>query len=414
MRKLILLGAAAYVAFTAVGAEAQIIQNYGCNPAATLGSAGNFANGYWFVGYSPQDHPAGGAGSPKYDAYNYLILNGVNPADLWAPAAAAGLNVTWPGLFWAYDGQTLMYGDEYVHSAPAQYGVPGASAASGPMAEFFWGSRDPVPLPDPNNAGQQIPAGRLPSGAVSPPGPSGCAAETPNSPWIPPTSSGSPSPSPTPEGTTAPPPPAQSSNPTIPPDAINLNAVKILNAPNVANWPVTAQLTTVDMQPQGTSVFFTKRDGPGAWPNVPFGAPLVNGQGGIEYSLWVVENIGGQWYASAGQLYWQQTVLTATGGSTPMYLGGSPATMCANEFYDPNRWGPMAGVNPPAGTQVGFFVTSGVARNNSGPFGPSERSNVVLMPYPSGSGATSTFAPASAAGSQLKSGSSKAAQKIKH
>ncbi len=145
-----------FVAFACGGAavaDAQIT-TYGPNPALTLGANGNYANNYTFAGFSPQDHPNGGAGSPKYDAYNYLILNDVNPNDLnWAPSAAAGLNVSYPGLFWPGDGQTLWYGDEYIHS--------------GAVGEFVWGSRHPAATPQ--SATQQPPAGQLPPGAVSPP-----------------------------------------------------------------------------------------------------------------------------------------------------------------------------------------------------------------------------------------------------
>src|SRR5580700_4990726 len=54
----------------------------------------------------------------------------------------------------------------------------------------------------------------------------------------------------------------------------------------------------------------------------------------------------------------------------------------------------MAGHQPTVGEQVGFLVTAGDARNN-GPTILKERSNVVVVPFPSASGASFTLSAAS-------------------
>jgi hypothetical protein len=118
-------------------------------------------------------------------------------------------------------------------------------------------------------------------------------------------------------------------------------------------------------------VDFTKKDGVGSWPDVPFGAPGDS----LEYTLWIVLNINGRWYTSGCIEFWRGLDRN----------GGPPSAYGQNWYYDPIRWGVMAGYQPQPGEMVGFFVTSGDQRNN-GAFKIKERSNVVLVPFPSGSG----------------------------
>jgi hypothetical protein len=113
-----------------------------------------------------------------------------------------------------------------------------------------------------------------------------------------------------------------------------------------------------------------------AWPDVrPPGwdGPLL-------YTLWIVLKINGQWYTSGCIQYWRG--LWENGGPVAQYG--------QNWYYDPARWGPMAGYQPSPGEQVGFFITAGDARNN-GVSILKERSNVVVVPFPSGGGQRFTF-----------------------
>ena len=159
-----------------------------------------------------------------------------------------------------------------------------------------------------------------------------------------------------------------------PNDAINLNSAIIHNSPgDVARWPATATLTRLDLMPSGAHVEFSKQS---AWPEVvPPGWA-----GGLQYTLWIVLNINGQWHASGCIEYWRG-----------LYESGGPVSGYSRDwYYDPIRWGPMSGHQPAPGEQVGFLVTSGDARNN-GPSGVRERSNVVVVSFPSNSGRSFVF-----------------------
>ena len=182
----------------------------------------------------------------------------------------------------------------------------------------------------------------------------------------------SPPPAAPPPPPTPPPPPPTPGGPS---DAIDLRGAIIENSPSdVGYWPAT--LTLLDLGQGGVHVEFTKRDGPGSWPDVPFGAPGDS----LEYTLWIVLNINGRWYASGCIEYWRGLDRN----------GGAPSQYAQNWYYDPSRWGPMAGHQPAAGEQVGFLVTAGDARNNGNTI-VKERSNVVMVPFPGAGGGTFTF-----------------------
>jgi hypothetical protein len=61
-----------------------------------------------------------------------------------------------------------------------------------------------------------------------------------------------------------------------------------------------------------------------------------------------------------------------------------------NWYFDPIRWAPMTGHQPAPGEQVGFLVTAGDQRNN-GPNSVRERSNVVMVSFPSAAGRSFVF-----------------------
>ena len=140
--------------------------------------------------------------------------------------------------------------------------------------------------------------------------------------------------------------------------------------------PATATLTVLDIQSNGVHIEHTKQN---TWPDVPFGT------GNLQYTLWIVLNVNGQWYASGCIEYWRGRPLA----------GGPPSQYAQNWYYDPRRWAPMTGHQPAVGEQVGFFVTAGDARNN-GVFFVKERSQVVLVPFPSDAGQTFRFSSAGA------------------
>ena len=172
------------------------------------------------------------------------------------------------------------------------------------------------------------------------------------------------------------PPPAVPSVPSgpAPNDAINLGSAMIHNSPgDVARWPVTTTITRLNLMPSGAHVEFGKQ---ASWPEVvPPGWT-----GGLQYTLWIVLNINGQWHAAGCIEYWKG-----------LYESGGPVSGYSRDwYYDPIRWGAMAGHQPSPGEQVGFLVTSGDARNN-GPSSVRERSNVVMVSFPSNSGQSFVF-----------------------
>jgi hypothetical protein len=187
---------------------------------------------------------------------------------------------------------------------------------------------------------------------------------TPQAPVIP---TPTPTPSPTPGGPAA-------------GDQLNLSKATILNSPpDLASWAVTTSITALDISSGGIHVDFSKKDGPGRWPDIiPPGFT-----GPIEYTLGMVLTINGQLYASAPIQMWNGLDRG----------GGPPSQYALNWFYDPARWAPMTFHQPAVGELIGFFVAEGSLRNDTaGTSSPlKERSNVVVVPMPSDGGASFTF-----------------------
>jgi hypothetical protein len=136
------------------------------------------------------------------------------------------------------------------------------------------------------------------------------------------------------------------------------------NPPDMGSWPEAASITSIHFTDSAFLVDFDKRDGPGRWPDVGFGA------GSIEYTLGMCLNISSQWNCSAVVQFWYGRELEAS---------GRPDEIGINWFYD-NRWGAMLGHQPAWGETVGVFVAAGNQRD-SGNTIVKERSNVVMIPW---------------------------------
>ncbi|MBI4347826.1 MAG: hypothetical protein HY553_13300 [Elusimicrobia bacterium] len=164
-------------------------------------------------------------------------------------------------------------------------------------------------------------------------------------------------------------------------DAIDLSQVTILNSPSdVAGWAKTARVTSIDLRaPDGIVIDFTKKDGQGAWPDVPDPSRWGTDPG-IQYTIWMVLRIGGRWYAAGGMQNWTGRPRT----------GGPPSEFTHNWYYAADRWAPMTDYPVRPGERVGFFVTAGDARNNGRTL-LRERSNVVLLDFPADAGGTFRF-----------------------
>lgn len=153
----------------------------------------------------------------------------------------------------------------------------------------------------------------------------------------------------------------------IPKDAINLALAKIVNAPDVATWPVTTALTGIDIGLGVTSVDFTKKNGDGRWPDQPFG------DGNLQYTLWLFRFIGGQWVGSAFIQFWFGRPGSGSAADPDV------PSMYDQHWYYAERWAPLFGSGKILdGETIGFMVSAGNARDNAAS-SVSERSNVVLF-----------------------------------
>jgi hypothetical protein len=164
----------------------------------------------------------------------------------------------------------------------------------------------------------------------------------------------------------APPPPAPTPSNG---DQIDLHTT-IVRGPggDVANWPVTTQIRVIDANFGG---FFVDFDAKNRWPEVvPPGW-----DGGIQYTLWCVMNINGQWITAGGVEFWKGLARQ----------GGPPSRISGNWYYSPAVWGELASHQPAPGEMVGFFVTAGDQRAKD-VRAVTERSNVVMLPFPSDGG----------------------------
>ena len=139
-----------------------------------------------------------------------------------------------------------------------------------------------------------------------------------------------------------------------------------LNSPSeVASWPETARITSIDFSSGYILVDFDRRRGPNAWPEA-----ASSTFGPLQYTLGMCFNISDQWYCSAPVQFWAGRALEDSG----------PASQVAeNWFYDPGRWGPMSGHQPAYGELVAIWVGQGNLRGGGATY--QERSNFVVIPF---------------------------------
>lgn len=154
-------------------------------------------------------------------------------------------------------------------------------------------------------------------------------------------------------------------------DAFPLASAQIVDAPDVSTWPQAATITGLHFTGYSTAIDFTKQWGGDRWPDVvPPGW-----DGPLQYTLWLFVKNGDQWVGSGFVQFWHGR--QASGDPSQPDV---PSRYHLNYYYA-SRWRPMDGhgqIRP--GEPIGFMVTSGNARDSVGPFGPMERSNVVVVP----------------------------------
>ncbi len=153
-------------------------------------------------------------------------------------------------------------------------------------------------------------------------------------------------------------------------DAIDLHQVQVFESPNPADWPITATLTALDLGASDCAVEFTQKD---AWPDVEI--PGWNG-GKIQYTLWMVVNVNGQWMSAGGIEFWKGRI-----------GGCGPAGQYAQNWYFFN---PISQHQPAQGERVGFLVTAGDQRRKD-VRAITARSNVVAVDFPGPGGGSFRF-----------------------
>jgi hypothetical protein len=154
-------------------------------------------------------------------------------------------------------------------------------------------------------------------------------------------------------------------------DMIDLALVGLTrNSPDVHAWPVTAAITRVSFHNGVTRFTFTKQDGDDRWPDVT----PPGWTGPLQYTAWLFVNNGNSWVAGAFVQFWH-----GRDGSGQPNDPDVPSYYHRNWYYSA-RWAPVFGHGPiQPGEPIGFMLTSGNARDNVGPMGPSERSNIVTL-----------------------------------
>lgn len=163
-------------------------------------------------------------------------------------------------------------------------------------------------------------------------------------------------------------------------DGIDLSQVQVFNSPaDVASWPITTHIDRIEMHPENDIGLVFSFPAQSTWPD--YTPPGWDGP--LQYTVWAVMKINGQWVTSGFIQMWRGR-----------YSTGAPliAEFARNWAYD-GRWGPMMGYTPHAGEQVGFFVTAGNARGIPDVTSLRERSNVVVVNLPANDQGTFTFAP---------------------
>jgi hypothetical protein len=170
-----------------------------------------------------------------------------------------------------------------------------------------------------------------------------------------------------------PPPPPSAPPPSQVPGGFDLNAVQIVGgSPDVRGWPVTSQITSLVFSPGTIHIDHTKR---GQWPGVDIGGALQ------EATIWIFENINGQWYGTGGE--------RLRPGQTDKQLS-QPSRIGFDWFYSP-FWAPFTGYVPRPGEVVGFMVVAGSTRADAN--APvQERTGVILIGFPP-DGVTTSFPP---------------------
>lgn len=148
-------------------------------------------------------------------------------------------------------------------------------------------------------------------------------------------------------------------------------AIHVVSAPaEVLNWSETARITKIVFEPNNFRVEFDKAS---VWPEVvPPGW-----DGGIQFTLWPVILVNGEWYTTGAIEFWK--------GRAGV---DGPFSNAAKDWY--SKMPPMSSVQPGPGQKVGFMVVAGDQRLKD-VRSVQERSKIVFLTVPANDTGTFTF-----------------------
>jgi hypothetical protein len=124
------------------------------------------------------------------------------------------------------------------------------------------------------------------------------------------------------------------------------------NFSDIATWPQTAKITSVEFNRSGMIVDFDRRTGSNKWPEV-----ASFDFGPLQYTLGLCYKISGIWHCSAAIQFWDGRDLSESGPWDQIP---------ENWYYDAARWGPMAGYRPERGELVMVWAGQGNLRGVGG------------------------------------------------
>jgi hypothetical protein len=124
------------------------------------------------------------------------------------------------------------------------------------------------------------------------------------------------------------------------------------NFQDIATWPQTATITSVEFNRSGMFVDFDRRTGGNKWPEV-----ASHDFGPLQYTLGLCYKISGTWHCSAAIQFWDGRDLAES---------GPWENIPDNWYYDAARWGPMAGYRPERGELVMVWAGQGNLRGTTG------------------------------------------------
>lgn len=158
-------------------------------------------------------------------------------------------------------------------------------------------------------------------------------------------------------------------------DEIDLKACEVHGSPDIADWPITTTIASVDVNHRGVIVAAPKLDGPNPWPDLT--PPTWDGP--LQYTLWIGVERDGRWHVAAALSFWRGR------GTHNDDAGGDvfqPDQIGKNWLYD-SRYGSMRYAQPIPGERVAFFIAAGSQRFDPGVIETvRERSNVVTVVWP--------------------------------